>query len=255
MLSAIRHRLFQSRVWQRFGKNRREAEFWRANAGKMVMWYLGEAPFRLPFPSPEIRETRYDLFKNAVLTYIRAETEMASYRTDLALRRDSFAGRRVADIGSGPLPTLNVFDDCERYCIDHLMDTYREIGYPLEEFEPETTFVEAKSEALPFDDGFFDVVVSRNALDHVDDFPATCREIERVLAEDGWLHIQLHYHEPTGAGPQRLHDQLVHECFDIKGLRKVREECGTWGFDNGKTVVWSNVPAPFLADAQAETLV
>ena len=34
---------------------------------------------------------------------------------------------------------------------------------------------------MPFEDGFFDAVISVNAIDHVNDFAETAKEIKRVL--------------------------------------------------------------------------
>ena len=43
---------------------------------------------------------------------------------------------------------------------------------------------------LPFDDGFFDVVISDQVFEHVMDYPGTIREIHRVLKPGGaFLHI------------------------------------------------------------------
>ena len=55
MWQALKQRLFRSTWWQRYGKNRREADYWRLNADKMVQWYLHREPFRLPFPNESIR--------------------------------------------------------------------------------------------------------------------------------------------------------------------------------------------------------
>lgn len=243
MLNLLKPLIFRTKFWHRFGKNPREIGYWRENADKMVAWYRGEGEFRgFPHPVGNAKENRFEERKNAIMSYIAAETAGATYCRDLCLFPDSFVGKKVVDIGSGPMPTLDVFSGCERYCVDHLIEEFRGLGYPLEEFEPETQFVVSKSEALSFDDDFFDVVISRNALDHVDDFPATCREILRVLKSGGWVHIQIHYHAPTPTEPLSLNDELVLECLGSVGIKKIQELDGVWGFDDGKTVIWSNIP-------------
>ena len=251
-MDRLKQIVFRSRLWQKLGKNSRETGYWQNNAEKMVRWYRGEMDYR-GFSAPEEseRETRFDERKNAIMTYIAAETRKATYRHDLFLPRDSMKGKRVADIGSGPMPTLDVFSECERYCIDHLIDDYRNLGYPLEEYEEGTTFVHCKSEDMPFGADFFDAVISRNALDHVDDFSASCREILRVLKPDGWLHIQLHYHDPTATEPQKLDDTLVEELLESTGIRKIHMMKEAWGFKGGTTVVWSNIPEDQLEPREA----
>ncbi|WP_164311290.1 methyltransferase domain-containing protein, partial [Streptococcus pneumoniae] len=49
----------------------------------------------------------------------------------------------------------------------------------------------ASAEALPFADGSFDLVVAYNVLMDVEDVPAACAEIARVLAPGGEVMISL----------------------------------------------------------------
>ena len=55
------------------------------------------------------------------------------------------------------------------------------------EADPDTRYVEGAAEALPFEDGAFDLVVAYNSLMDVDDMPAAVREAARVLAPGGRL--------------------------------------------------------------------
>lgn len=238
-MSSLFRYLYQTRLWNRLSKNSRELAYWRGNINKMIDWYTGVEQWRWPFPSEEQKEKRFDLRKNAIMTYIGFENDNASYLRDLQLSASAFEGGRVADFGSGPLPTLLVFNNCERYCLDHLMDTYRQIGYPLEEYERQITFVNCKSECVPFPDAFFDAVLSRNALDHVDDFQKTASEMKRVLRPGGVLRILVNYHPPTKTETQMLSDELVTRAFAGLEIEKVSEESGAWGFPDGTTVLWS----------------
>ena len=45
------------------------------------------------------------------------------------------------------------------------------------------------SEALPFDDGFFDVVISHHVIEHVNDQKLHLSEIHRVLKSDGSAYL------------------------------------------------------------------
>jgi ubiquinone/menaquinone biosynthesis C-methylase UbiE len=53
--------------------------------------------------------------------------------------------------------------------------------------DPDSRYVEGPAEALPFDDGAFDLVVAYNSLMDVADMPAAVREAGRVLAPGGRL--------------------------------------------------------------------
>jgi len=246
MIATIKKKVYQTTVWHKYFKNRTEMDHWMSTVDRITKWYLGQKEYVFPFPSEDKKETRFSLRKNAILTYIKVETEDASYLRDLKLRADSFTGLKVADIGSGPLPTLLVFKDCDRYCIDHLIDAYRALGYPIDEFEATTRFINAKSEDIPLNDGYFDAVISRNALDHVDNFESTAEEIKRVLKPGGYLHILVNYHPPTSSEPLTLSDERILYNFGDVDIRKIHEANDAWGFKGGKTVLWSNLPAHLL---------
>jgi ubiquinone/menaquinone biosynthesis C-methylase UbiE len=98
------------------------------------------------------------------------------------------------------------------------------LGYPLHTYRTGTRFVHGHSEAMPIPDGFFDAVISVNALDHVDDFATTAREIGRVLRPGGRLRMHLHYHPANPVEPQQLDDRAVREAFAwCSGLEKIAE--------------------------------
>jgi SAM-dependent methyltransferase len=232
--------LYHTRLWHRFFKPNTETRHWVALIEHIQKWYEGKEKFVFPFPAESEKETRYDHLQNALLTFISAELKNATYLRDLNLSSDSFAGLKVADVGSGPFPTLLVFQNCERYCIDPLLDTYRWFGFPLDHFEPHVRFVNAPAERMPFPDGFFDVIVSRDALDHVTDFHEASQEILRVLKPGGQVHVLLNYHEPTASEPLEINDAQVAQEFSRLGLQPCKRWPGAWGFPAGMTVLWSN---------------
>lgn len=246
MIQTFKSAIFQSRLWHTAFKNRGELRHWRQRKELIRKWYRCEQAYLFPFPDSAVRVDHYDETTNALLTFINAETTHASYLKDLALRSDSFSGQRIADIGSGPFPTLLVFNDCERYCIDHLMDEYVQIGFPLSLFKKDINFVNAKSEDIPLPDAFFDAIVSRNALDHVDDFPKTAREIRRLLKPSGIVHVLVNYHNPTPTEPHVLNDDVILNNLGPLNVRKIMEVSGAWGFEAGRTVLWSNAPESVL---------
>lgn len=89
---------------------------------------------------------------------------------------------KVLDVGCG-ISTVLHFVDGERYGIDPLAEEYKKIyNYP-----GGIKLVQALSEAIPFEDGYFDVVFCTNVLDHVEDPDKTVAEVLRVLKPGGFF--------------------------------------------------------------------
>jgi ubiquinone/menaquinone biosynthesis C-methylase UbiE len=162
-----------------------------------------------------------------VQTFVKEEVEIAYWRrvlkesngrfynghfqsryTDLfSLSTDHFAGKRILDIGCGPLGSLAWADNAaERVGVDPLADRYRKLNQQLKGMQ----LVKAGSEALPFEDAHFDVVSCFNALDHVEDVERSVAEITRVLASGGDLLIIVEIDHPaTLTEPHRLTEEIL----------------------------------------------
>lgn len=65
----------------------------------------------------------------------------------------------------------------------------REVGEVLAKHGVEATLASAGATELPFEDAMFDGVVTVSALEYVEDLPAACRELKRVLAPGGALFV------------------------------------------------------------------
>ena len=94
---------------------------------------------------------------------------------------------RILQIGCGPEDIINYFSVGELYAIDPLADFYKEkfkIDYK------NVHFSQARAEKLPFDDGFFDIVILSNVLDHVEYPDKALSEIKRVLKKDGIFYFE-----------------------------------------------------------------
>jgi ubiquinone/menaquinone biosynthesis C-methylase UbiE len=125
--------------------------------------------------------------------------------------RDHFVGRRVLEIGNGPLAPILQFEGCEPHGVDTLNNMYMNAGWPL--FGYDARLLSIRAETLPYPDGYFDAVISVNALDHVDDFGKVASEMQRVLKSGGELRFEVEYHEPTVTEPLRLNDDKVRQAF------------------------------------------
>jgi len=177
-----------------------------------------------------------------MLTWLKLHQE-PKYLDDLMLDKMAFSGLRILDIGSGPLPSAQAFEDCEIYCLDPLLPEYAKLGYPSC-YGDRVKFTSGFSEKMPLKDNFFDAVISVNAIDHVDDIYKTALEIKRVLKPDGKIRIHAHYHKKTTTEPLELNDKVMGRAFNwCKNFRRVKESTTKRGSvaPNGEIyVLWSN---------------
>ena len=118
-----------------------------------------------------------------------------------------YADKRVLDVGCGPRGSLEwASHAAERVGVDVLVGRYRRFGIEGHSMR----YVEAGAENMPFDDGYFDIVTSFNALDHVEDVRASLQEMTRVLRPGGMLVLVVDIHRrPTVAEPHALPWDLV----------------------------------------------
>jgi len=225
-------------------KYKAEAEFWRTEIGRYESWYRGTLPvfYGTPSPRPEQRVAATTPPHEAILTWAELH-QKPKYIEDLELPIDAFNGTRVLDVGAGPIPSGSVFQACELYCLDPLLDHYLQAGFPLH-YYGDVRFVHGFAEKMPLADAMFDAVISVNALDHVDDFEAAAREIGRVLKPEGRLRIHLHYHSATANEPLELNDERVDSAFSwCPNFHKINESDAKFGgtaAQGEKYTLWSN---------------
>jgi SAM-dependent methyltransferase len=119
-----------------------------------------------------------------------------------------FRGKVCVDIGCGPKGSLTWLDGIAKASIgvDPLAEQYRQFGIDKHQM----IYLSAPAEHLPFPTGYVDVLFSMNSLDHVDDLPATCREIHRVIKPGGLFIGSLNLDEPeTATEPWTLTENLL----------------------------------------------
>lgn len=132
----------------------------------------------------------------------------AFYFTDaMELDLNFYAGKRILDIGCGPMGSLEWADmTVERIGLDTLAKKYRVLGTR----DHKMTYVASPSENIPFKDNYFDVVSSFNSLDHVADLTRSISEIQRILKPGGlFLLLTDVNHEPTDCEPQSFSWDIV----------------------------------------------
>jgi SAM-dependent methyltransferase len=229
------------------GKEKQNAEvrFWQKEIRKYVAWYKGELAELYGHPTPGVEKRIAPTTEiAAILTFFEVH-QKPKYNVDLILETDAFHGMKVLDIGSGPFPSGLCFTDCELYCLDPLMAKYIEAGYPVHCYDNRAKFVQSMAEDMPFDDGFFDAVISVNAIDHVNDFGKTAKEIQRVSKPSGRFRMHVHYHPKTTAEPIELNDEIFLQHYgwvhNLKRISESKQKTGTVLTDQReKYVVWGN---------------
>jgi SAM-dependent methyltransferase len=229
------------------GKEKQNAEvrFWQKEIARYVQWYNGELKELYGHPSPTSNKVHAATPEiSAILTFFEIH-QKPKYLRDLLMDKNDFGGSRLLDIGSGPFPSALCFANCEVYCLDPLFDRYLGAGFPIHCYASRARFVQAPAEAIPFSDGFFEAVISVNAIDHVDDFEKTALEIKRILKPGGRFRMHVHYHPKTTAEPLELNDDVFLKNYswvaNIKKWQESREKLGTVLTDPGeKYVVWGN---------------
>lgn len=120
-------------------------------------------------------------------------------------------GKVVADFGCGPQGSLAWAHAAQlRLGIDVLADAY------IERFGPclvthGMIYLRNTEHLIPLPSDFVDVMYTLNALDHVDDLDAMCREMLRVLKPGGELIGSFNLGEPpTRTEPQTLDEVRIH---------------------------------------------
>lgn len=133
------------------------------------------------------------------------------YTTYFSIPEEFYSDKIILDVGCGPRGSLEWAEMArQRIGIDPLADRYGELGATGHRMD----YIKGHSEQLPFEDGKFDIVSSFNALDHVRDIDATCRELERVLKPGGLLLLIVDIHpRATLTEPQILGWDLIDRYF------------------------------------------
>lgn len=227
-------------------KYKAEVSFWKGTLINYEEWFDGKisALYEEPCPDEKTKVFSFSKRYSSILTWLEVH-QKTKYLEDLQLANSAFEGMKILDIGSGPLPSALGYSNCEIYCLDPLLPLYMEAGFPIHIYEPRVKFVFGFSEQMPFENNFFDAIISVNAIDHVDDFTATANEIKRVLKPGGKLRFHIHYHSKTVTEPLELNDSVVAAAFSWeKNLKKIaasKQKRGSSVSDSNESyTLWSN---------------
>jgi SAM-dependent methyltransferase len=119
-------------------------------------------------------------------------------------------GKIVADFGCGPRGSLAWAKSAAlRIGIDVLVDRYAD-AFKDDLISHGMVYVKSTEAVIPLPSNFVDVVITLNAIDHVDRFAEMCQEVLRILKPGGDFIASFNLEEPASrTEPQRLTEELV----------------------------------------------
>lgn len=128
-----------------------------------------------------------------------------------------FEDRTVVSIGAGCTGDLATFPARVKVAIDPLLYVYQQLDMLVaDEVGAPTLYLSLGAENLPLLDHCADVVICRNALDHMPDPRVGLNEMWRILADDGALFVSVDIGgEPTPDEPT---------VFAVESLQKLFRE-------------------------------
>jgi len=127
--------------------------------------------------------------------------------------------KTVVSVGCGCTGDLAVWPAALKVAVDPLVYVYQKLGMLLDDapHTSRTTYLAVGAEQMPLLDHYADLVVCRNALDHMLDPERGLQEIWRVLKSDGRLFLSVDVGgEPTPDEPT---------VFSVESLRAL---LGSW---------------------------
>lgn len=191
---------------------------------KFFIWYYENASKLLQFLFGKKRQKEFyewmfwkvKKLKEKKLTNHHYEEFFTAY---FGFSHEDYKGKKVMDIGCGPRGSLEWAEMTdERIGLDTLADKY----VKMEGKNHRMKYVNAGSEAIPFDDNYFDFVSSFNSLDHVDDLDTSINEIIRVIKPGGYFLLISDIHSyPTICEPSAFSWDIVGK---FKGAMELKSE-------------------------------
>jgi SAM-dependent methyltransferase len=165
----------------------------------------------------------------------QARAEVARVRAEAQLPAGVFAGRRVLDVGPGPMGFPDGVAAEARLAIgvEPLAERFREAGLLL---DSDAVYLSCGAEAVPLVGASVDVACARNSLDHVEDPEAVVAEMRRLLRPGGMFVANVDLgHEPTPTEPHTI--ELADLRRWLAGLRIERELPAAAHGEEGRAVV------------------
>lgn len=126
------------------------------------------------------------------------KSNFISFLTHWGIGPSFFKGKKALEIGSGPFGFFSAISQIDAAClpedlmiVDPLMDFYQR--FEISEMIPEKAIrLQARGEEIPLPDRTFDIIVTTNTIDHVQNCDDFLKEAKRLLKPDGTLFFSVH---------------------------------------------------------------
>jgi len=125
--------------------------------------------------------------------------------------------KTILTVGCSCIGDLSVWPAAAKIAVDPLLYTYQKLGMLIEDAPgtSRTLFLSLGIEALPLLDESVDIVVCRNALDHMPDPRIGMQQFWRVLKPDGVLFLSVDIGGgPTPDEPSPFTEESLQELLD-----------------------------------------
>lgn len=217
-----------------------EKRFWKDEISFYVRWFHGKIKelYGVPCPKQHEKVHRFSSEElNAIETWINADKWR--YCKRLHVEPTYFSGKKVLEVGSGPLGLSRFFAGAEVHYLDPLHAWYWQCGYPKVGYSIEARIEDCMHHR-------YDAVISVNAIDHVDQFEDAINACEIMCDMDGEIRMDIHYHAPTVTEPHVLNDEIVAAAFKKFDMKKIAENPSRVFYprgthpDSDRFAVWSN---------------
>jgi ubiquinone/menaquinone biosynthesis C-methylase UbiE len=215
----------------------------RAKADEELRWWLTEwdPVIRSGGLNPgDVLELLGD--ERAAETYAGRRWQIARAEVVRVLREAAiedpgfFESKVVVDIGSGPLGFPSACPARVSISVDPLHDRYAAAGLLLD--GAAAIHLSARAERIPLLASSVDVVVTRNALDHVDDPHAVLAEVQRLLKPGGTLIANFDVdHTPSTTEPHSLSVAAVKAALSTMAIEHEELWERPHGFDGRAAVL------------------
>jgi SAM-dependent methyltransferase len=134
------------------------------------------------------------------------------------------ADKTVVSVGCGCTSELTAWPAAIKIAVDPLLYAYQKLNMLLEDLRgtSRTVHLAMNVEELPLLDDSADLVICRNALDHMPEPAKALQQISRILKADGKLFLSVDIggvptpDEPTVFSIESLRALLLQERFDIE---------------------------------------
>ncbi|MCH7407461.1 class I SAM-dependent methyltransferase [Belliella aquatica] len=164
------------------------------------------------------------------LPYGRKARENALCPNCLALERHRLMWlflQEKTNFFNGKLKVLHIAPEL---CFIDRMDSLPNLEYITGDIESPLAKVKMDVHQIPFEDNSFDVVFCNHVMEHVDDDILACKEINRVLKNDGWGIIQ----SPVYDLENTIEDKSITDPAERERMFGQRDHVRKYGNDYAK---------------------